>query len=471
MKLRQLILLAFIPLLLTACASNPTGGANFVLMSEKAEIEKGKEMHEEILQQTPVYDDPELQAYVDQIGQRVAASSHRPELEYHFTIIDSPDINAFALPGGYIYINRGLMTYLTSESQLAAVLGHEIGHVTGRHSVRQQTASRTANILTGALVIATGVREIQETTSLVGGALLSGYGRDMELEADSLGAEYLFNAGYDPMAMVDVITVLKNHEDFTKRTSNRGVSYHGLFASHPRNDRRLQEVVGKAGSLSSQQQTTLDPAEFRNQLSGLLVGPSQQIAGNSEARNRYYQNLLNFTMVFPDNWSIEETTITVTGYDEANQSSLKVDVQRLQESIEPRLYIRENLNIPGLQRSEALSQFGLVGYTGINPDTNERVAVIYYGPRAFIFTGKADNTDAADAMLMATIQSFRPIARNELAYANPSTLEYIQSDGSSYAELASNSPLLDYPEDMLRLYNGDYPSGEPEAGEWIKIVD
>src|SRR5690606_36518792 len=129
-------LLAAAASLLVSCAANPTGGADFVLMSERAELEKGKELHEEMLKESTVYQDEKLAAYVDRIGQKLAAISHRPELEYQFTIIDSPDVNAYALPGGYVYITRGLMTYLTSEAQLAAVLGHEIGHITARHAVR-----------------------------------------------------------------------------------------------------------------------------------------------------------------------------------------------------------------------------------------------------------------------------------------------------------------------------------------------
>ena len=454
---------------ISSCASNPTGGANFVLMSEKAEIEKGKELHEEILRQNPVYQDAELQAYVEAVGQKMAAISHRPELDYTFTIIDSPDINAFALPGGYVYINRGLMTYLTTEAQLAAVLGHEIGHVTARHAVRQQTASRSANVANIALILATGVN-LSETTSLLTNAMLSGYGREMELEADSLGAEYLFNAGYDPIAMVEVISVLKNHEDFMKRTSNRGPSYHGLFASHPRNDTRLQEVVGKAGTLSEQQETFVDPAEFRRQMEGLLIGPSVQTGTNGEARNRYYQPLLNYTMVLPDSWSVSEsmTTMTATSIDET--ATVSVDARQMKENKEPRLYIREELGINDLQQSEALSQFGLFGYTGINPATNERVAVLYMGPRVFILTAKGSES-TSDEVLLETIKSFRGINQNEFFYANPVRLSYIQADGNiTYADLARQSRLPQHQEEMLRLFNADYPFGEPEAGEWIKIA-
>ncbi len=463
-----IIAMAFI---LSACAGNPTGGANFVLMSESAELEKGRELHAEMLQQNPIYQDPELQAYVEKIGQKMAAVSHRPELDYVFTIIDSPDINAFALPGGFVYVNRGLLTYLNSEAQLAAVLGHEIGHVTARHAVRQQTAARSANAASIALIFATGV-DMRETTSLISGALISGYGRDMELEADSLGAEYLSKAGYNPLAMVQVIEVLKNHEDFTKRTSNRtAVSYHGLFASHPRNDTRLQEVVGKAGELSELQESEEDPVVFREQITGLIVGPSPQNAAGGDQRNRYYQSLFNYTLLLPEGWSKQETTTTMTSASIDGNSMIKVEAQRLQQSKEPRLFIRENLGIENLQQSEALSQFGLSGFTGINPENSERVAVLYYGPRAFILTAKAGE-GISDEVLMESVRSFRPIARNEALFANPVQISYIQADGKiTYADLARQTRLTEHQEDMLRLLNGDYPFGEPDAGQWVKIVN
>jgi predicted Zn-dependent protease len=459
---------------LVACASNPTGGTNFVLMSENSELEKGKELHEETMKKEQIYTDAELNAYVTRIGMKLAAVSHRPELEYHFTVIDSPDINAFALPGGYVYINRGLMTLLASEAQLAAVLGHEIGHITARHAVRQQTAGRSSNILTGvasvASVLTTGTNVLGETAGLFGGALVSGYGRDMELEADGLGAEYLLKAGYDPNAMVEVIGVLKNHEDFMKRTANRGPAYHGLFATHPRNDTRLKEAVANVGTYSPQT-TDTDPTEFRTAMTGLVVGETLQNMTGADARNRYYQTLLNYTLVLPEEWTREETPTTLTASAPENKASLKIEAMRMQDAKEPRLFIRENLKIPDLQQSELLSQFGLPGFTGIRPDTGERVAVLYYGPRAFVLTGKTTD-DALNGPMLESIKSFRPIARNEGVFADPVTVEWIQADGNlTYAQLARQSRLPQFPEERLRLMNGDYPSGEPQAGEWIKIAN
>ena len=123
------------------------------MMTENDEISLGRKYHVQVLQQTPAYHDQELQEYVQKIGDSLSIKSHRPNLFYRFTVLDGPDINAFALPGGYIYINRGLMAYLSSEEELAAVLGHEIGHVTARHSVRQYSQSQLLGILSAAVQI------------------------------------------------------------------------------------------------------------------------------------------------------------------------------------------------------------------------------------------------------------------------------------------------------------------------------
>ena len=462
-------------LLLSACATNPTGGTNFVLMSEKRELEVGKEEHEKLMKTAPVYQDAKMQAFVDKVGKRLAAISHRPDLEYHFTIIDSPDINAFALPGGWVYVNRGLLDYLSSESQLAAVMGHEIGHITARHAVRQQTAARAGSVLTTAVsvasVLTTGTNVLGDTANLFGGALISGYGRDMELEADGLGAEYLRKAGYDPNAMVEVITVLKNNEDFNRKKSRKAQAYHGLFATHPRNDTRLHEAVAKSADNHSPAQVQVNPDEFRTATTGLLFGPSLQNLAGSQGRNRYYQNLLSYTIVLPEEWKTEETTTTMTATaPQAGEGSLKVEAQRMQQNVEPRLFIRDVLKVADLQQAEALNQFGLEGYTGVNPATKERIAVFYYGRRVFVITGSG-NSDKINAGVLEAIKTFRPIARNEGVFADPIRISWIQADGrTTYADLARQSRIPEFPEDTLRLMNGDYPTGEPAKGKWIKVV-
>src|SRR5690606_34617638 len=208
--------LAIGPLLLQGCASNPvTGSPDLVFQSEAGEIKRSKEVHPLIVQQFGgPYEDQRLQAYVNEVGQRAAKASHRPELEYHFMVLDSEDINAFTTGGGYVYITRGIMNYLNSEAELAAVLGHEIGHITARHPVRQQSKSTLSNIGAAALGIFTGSADLAGLANYAGAALVSGYGRDQELEADRLGAEYLTKTGFAPESMIDVVRLLKNQEMF-----------------------------------------------------------------------------------------------------------------------------------------------------------------------------------------------------------------------------------------------------------------
>jgi predicted Zn-dependent protease len=203
-----------------------------------------------------------------------------------------------------------------------------------------------------------------------------------------------------------------------------------------------------------------------------VVGPSIQNLTGAVGRNRYYQALFNYTLVFPENWSWEETTTTLSARaPEDIKATLNVEVQRLQDNKEPRLFMRENLGLPELTQTEALSQFGLKGWTGINAESGERKAVIFYSQRAYIFTSSADSP-ALETANLDIIKSFRPIARNEGVFANPLKVTWIQaSAGTTYAQLARSSRIPDYAEDTLRLMNGDYPAGEPKAGEWIKITD
>lgn len=471
---------------LSACAVNPaTGTPNIVLMTENREKEIGKEEHEKVLASQAFYQDDELLAYVREVGAKLAAVSDRPDLEYQFFIIDSPDINAFALPGGYVYVNRGLLTYMNTEAQLAAVMAHEIGHITARHAVQQQARgalARTAATVGGFVTaVATGSgyvgSQISEVASIWAQTGLSGFGREHELEADSLGAKYLANAGYDPIAVIDVITVLKNQEDFNKRISNNNQGYHGLFATHPRNDTRLQQAIASVADLSDVQITQTDNTAFREHIDGLIVGARQRTQ-TQEQRNRYYQTLLGYTLVFPDGWSVTETTTTVTAASEGT-GALRIEVQRLQDNIEPREFIRDKLAITALQKSEALSQYRLIGHTGIaqSPETGrmERIAVIYLGPRAFIFRGDIQNASAVDEvddMLLTAIRTFRSIQRGEVAGGDELKIKYVQaSEFFDFSVVGAQSKIANYPEETLRLLNGYYPIGTPEAGEWVKLIE
>ena len=222
MRATSLILAA--ALLAAACGTpvvNPVSGrTERSVMDESAEIAEGKKAHAAVMQEFggPLAN-PKLQAYVNDVGQRLARQSHRANLEWTFTVLDSPDINAFALPGGYVYVTRGIMAYMDSEADLAGVVGHEIGHVTARHGAQRATRQQTAGVgvmaatVLGVLIeAATGMQGAAQAANQMSSGVAMGtiasYSRDQELQADKLGAEYLSRVGYNPKHMVDVITLL-----------------------------------------------------------------------------------------------------------------------------------------------------------------------------------------------------------------------------------------------------------------------
>jgi predicted Zn-dependent protease len=479
-----------LPVLLTVaagCATNPaSGGKDFVLMSEVQEVELGRQNDPQIRKQYGVYPDPQLQAYVDQVGKKLAAQSHRPGLSYHFTVLDSDEVNAFALPGGYVYITRGILAYLNSEAELAAVLGHEIGHVTARHGVRQYTAATAANI--GANIVSVFVPELgsvggQQLLNVLGGALLSGYGRDHELEADRLGAEYIARIGYDPDAMIGVVGVLKNQEEFEKkRASAEGRKpriYHGVFASHPSADQRLQQVVAEAHKHKSATTSRLARADYLRHLDGVVYGDNET-QGIRRGRNFYHRDL-NFALSFPEGWHIENRPDSILAASPDNQALLQVKSEPAQGAATPREFMQTRLQLPGAVRQGAIEGARQPAYTAVVPMNtpfgrrDARASVVFQRDSAFIFLGTARTDDrfrAADSDFLATARSLHPLTAEEQHLARSLRLQVREArPGDSFAGLAKTSALGKDAEAVLRLVNDRFPAGEPRPGEKIKIIE
>lgn len=464
---------------LAGCAVNPATGRNdFVMMSERQELDLGARYNQEIAKENPRYNDAKLQAYIQRVGERVARASHRNQLNYVFTLVDSPDVNAFALPGGYIYIHRGLLAYLNSEAELAAVLGHEVGHVTARHSVRQQSQSTAWGLLGQAAAIGTGVGALGDLTSVMGNAFVRGYGRDMELEADGLGAQYLARGGYDPQAMIEVVRVLKNQEDFVRdQAVARGEAqpaggYHGLFDTHPDNDRRLKEVIGPAQALvGGSQEVGRDT--FMQMIDGLVFGDSAD-SGIRRGRN-FYHGPLDFTLSYPQGWQLVNRPDVLIGHTEDEQAFIAMTLEAADKALTPAEYLRKRAGNQRLVAGEELRLGSLQGYTAVlQGQSARRVAVIYRGDGAYLFVaglkGQA-SLETEDERFLSVIRSFRPLKAEERKLAEPVRLHTARAKGGqTMAALAKESPLQSGAEGQLRLLNNLYPSGEPKAGEWLKIL-
>lgn len=446
--------------------------------AESSEEKTGRELYEQILQQMPIYQDEKLVNYVKAVGQKVVAVSDTRGLNFTFTVIDDATINAFALPGGYIFVHRGLIGYLKSEAELASVLAHEVAHVTERHHSRQKNAATGSQLLAGVLGVLTGSVDVAEAGALWGATMVSGFGREMELEADEVGAEYLYQAGYDPQAMIEVVSLLKDNERLQKKKDRelgrKTANYHGLFATHPRNDQRLREVISKAGKLPKKMDAELNITPFRIATDGMIWGKNYDAKEVPE--NIYQDEKRAFRFNIPEGWRFKESGSAIVGETEGNSARMEISIKaRTLEA--PDKYIKNQLNIPLLKKSEPLSQYRLQGQTGMVPVSgkqDQRLAVLYYGRYAYIFEGEfldAKKSGEMDKQVLAVIRTFRPISRRALAVQEPKAIHYVKATSSTtFAALAQYLKLGKFGEDELRIINGYYPRGEPEPGEWIKII-
>jgi len=487
-RLRRLLnsglVLALLGAGVVACAVSPVSGKReLALISEGDELRLGQNGDVDIRKQYGVYNDARLQAYVQQIGERLAVGSHRPQLRYHFTILDSPDVNAFALPGGYIYVTRGMLAHLNSEAELAAVLGHEIGHVTARHAVRQYSAALAANVgvaLSSILVPELASRSTQSLVALLGNALLSGYGREQELEADHLGAVYLARAEYPPQAMVEVLTLLKNQELVEKeRAAREGREprlYHGLFATHPSADQRLQQVVGQADTEQKVPKGRVERDSYLQRLDGLVYGDSE--AQGIRRGNDFYHRGLGFTLHFPKDWRLENSPEQLLGTSPGGDAVIQVQAAPRGNARTPQEVLVVQMQVQDLRAGEGFKTHGLSGYTGITRmqtpfglrDTP--VAVVLYRQHAFRFFGasRSDSPEFRHAFL-TTAQSLRAMSATQQPLARALRLDVVKARrGETFARLGRRTPVPDDPATLLRLLNGKYPGGEPVAGELIKTI-
>jgi predicted Zn-dependent protease len=472
---------ALLFLTLAGCAQNPvTGESNFVMLSEDSEIAIGRENHPKIIKQYGRYDNEALQTYVQAIGERLANASHRSELIYRFTVLDSPVINAFALPGGYIYITRGLMAYLNSEAELAAVLGHEIGHVTARHGVRQQSAAQAANLgytLGAILLPQLRNRSSQQLFNVLGGALLSGYGREHELEADALGAEYLARTGYDSRAMIDVIRVLKNQEVFAaeqaKKQGREYKGYHGLFASHPDNDTRLHEVVAKAERYKMGEKKR-GSHTYLAQINGMTFGDSEK-QGIRSGRNFYHLDL-GFAVAFPAKWQINNNPTSLQAIAPDGNAFIQMTTTDINRKTTPQKFVQQRLKIEDLRSGKAFKAHGLSAYTGVVEEDGKvgRISVVFLGQRAYIFfatSKEPQQFQQFDKDFLATAESFHKLRKNEKQLAMGKRIDIVKvSAKDSYAKWAKKSRISNSPEQQLRLLNAHYPQGELVEGQQAKRV-
>jgi predicted Zn-dependent protease len=472
-------LLLILPLVLSSCATNPVSGdREFVTVSESQEIDQGRKFHQTIIKQYGVYDDPDLQSYVDAIGQQLAANSHRAHLQFHFTILDSPDINAFALPGGYIYITRGIMAYLENEAELAGVIGHEIGHVTARHSVRQQSGQLAAGLLSILISSATDSETLGTLGDQLSFGILRGYGRKHELEADRLGAEYLHKSAYNPEAMLDVIGVLKDQELYetalAKKQNRQPKIYHGVFSTHPKNDDRLKTVVRAAKNLPPVQYRADNQVAYLNSIDGMTWG--QNTDQGVVLRGRFLHAELGISLQFPVNWLISNNPRRLLARDPETGALTQVSLKTLGKNETSTALLKRLTKKSGLAVEQ--TAYGATVRTVANiagGSQPARFSAINLDEKQVLFiagTSTAEHFATTNLQLLAINASFARLSEEQVKNIKYPVLKIIESEsGDSFASLATGSAINHEAEDILRLLNRAFPDGTIVTSQKLKVIE
>ena len=472
---------------LVACATNPvTGSREFVTMSQAQEIGIGRENHAVISREMGIYDDPGLQGYVEDIGYQLAGESHRPDLPWQFTIVDTPVVNAFALPGGFIYLTRGLMAYLGSESELVGVMGHEIGHVTARHSVQAYTRAVGAQVglVLGQIFLpamrspAYGVPGLGDAAGQGLGLLFLKFGRDDEIQADRLGAEYATYGGWDPSGVSGMLTTLGRIADTTDR---RGTP--NWLMTHPEPEDRVIAVSGTVKELLAQgpesSSLRIERDGYLERIDGLIFGdnPNQGVVRGRE----FMHPELRFALQFPEGWEVQNSPERVVAGESARSSYMLLQfvnetglsLQRIAETemMEAGFKVEQGImtDVNGLDAylgtySQLVREFGTI---------IAKVVYIRLGASVYMLGAFASVADyqSIERDVTESLTSFRQLTAREADAIRPSRISvYVVVEGDTWESLAGQEDTNVVSASTLAIMNGYALDEEPSPGDRIKIV-
>jgi predicted Zn-dependent protease len=495
MKRSSLSLAGFVALALAAaalggCSTNPaTGSQSFTaFMSQEKELEVGRDEHPKILQQFGgEVEDPKLRAYVDRIGQRLAQQSELPDLKFTFTVLNSDITNAFALPGGYVYVTRGLLTLASSEAEMAGVVGHEIGHVTARHTAQRYSRA----VATGIAATAVGVLEsVFLGTNVLGqvGAqasqlYLAGFSRDQEFEADTLGVRYLARGGYTPNAMSTFLAKLEAESALAAELAGKPGSPNDLniMATHPRTQDRVREAIAAAreqGAVATD--ARLGREDFLAMIDGMEYGGDRK---SGFIRNRtFIHPSLRLQFEVPPGFQLVNSDRNVVARGQ-NGATIVFDRESKPQvaGVAMTNYLTavwaRNARLQNVERLTINELEAATGVTRLQSNSGPRdvrlIAIRFDASTIyrFMFVSQPSDTASLSEPLRRTSYSFRKLSEAEAARANPLKIRVVTVGASdTIASLSRRMAFDTAQEKRFRVLNGLQGDEALRAGDRVKII-
>lgn len=470
-RVSSMLLLVYI----VGCAKDPvTGKRELILISEGQEVAMGEQAAGDVESSMGLYDNDELQAYVDELGQRLAAASERPQLPWRFKVIDSPVVNAFALPGGYIYVTRGILAYMNNEAALAGVVGHEVGHVTARHHVEQMSKQQLAGL--GVSLGTVFFPEVRPFGDVLGGGLgvlFLKFGRDAERESDRLGVRYSLAQGYDPAEMAHFFSVLG-------RLSGPERNVPGWASTHPDPaDREATILAQLAAEAGGRDDLSSGRGDYLSRIEGLVVGDNPR-EGYMDGR-RFLHPDLEFQLTYPEGWKVQNTKTVVYSAAPDGGGALQLTGSRVAAGTSPSAHAREFFRRNSMEygTGERLRAGPFEAYRApfrVLTSSGEIYGIAgFVADEDFIYEiiglTRQSSLRRYTPLFNDVIESFDRLRDREALDIEPFTLHlYRVSTTSSFRDALVAAGMEQDRFDELSVLNNTTLDAEVAAGETIKVV-
>ena len=473
-KSRVAFLTALLVAGLFSCARDyVTGKRTFSLVSEADEIAMGRASDPQIISEFGLYDDPKLAAYVDSIGQAIARVSQRPNLKYTFRVVDSPVVNAFALPGGWVYFTRGILAHFNSEAELAGVMGHEIGHVVARHGAEQMSRAQLANLGLGlGSVLSADFAKYSRLAQTGLSILFLSFSRGQESESDLLGVEYSTKLGYNANEMANFFKTIA-------KMSAGGESVPSFLSTHPNPADREATVHRLANEWQKKinyQPKRLRKIDYLRHIDGIIYGEDPR-QGFVEG-NMFYHPQMRFQFPIPAGWQLTNSPVVVHMLDPDKKaaiqfaagkgSTLAEAADQFVNSTKAQVLKKQNVQIHGMPGLMLESQI-----SAQEQALQIRSYFINFNKTVFVFHGYTSPADYPKyvARFDATAKGFDRLRNKKALQKKPLRVRIrkVNKSGDLTKVLKGFGMKQDWL-DQLALMNGMELTDRVGAGEYIKIL-
>jgi predicted Zn-dependent protease len=420
------------------------------------------------------YQDPRLEALTSRVVEQLVAASERPDLKYRVTILNSPAVNAFALPNGQLYVTRGLLALASDNAELASVLSHEMAHVIARHAAIREDQVRQAALISRVATDVFNDPQMSALTLAKSKLALAGFSRAQELEADGIGVGIAARAGYDPYGAVRFLTAMGRNLSM-RPTSSAGIDPRLLdfLSSHPSTPDRVKNAQANARQYTAPGSGNRDKTGYLAAIDGLPYGEDPR-EGFVRGR-RFLHPKLGFTFAAPEGFALDNTAQAVLGVKDGGGQALRLDVVRVPAEQSLAAYLTsgwiENVE-PGSVQEATINGFPAATATARGDQWNFRLYAIRFGSEVyrFIFATKSKVADS-DRVFRDSVETFRRLSLSEMSGAKPLRLKVVTVvSGDTPERLASHMTVADRPLERFMMLNGLEPGDALKPGDKVKIV-